>query len=102
IPGNPDDSELLRRVTADDGSEMPPEGPRLKAAEIALLRRWIDGGAQFPAEELIDDPRQHWSFRPVVRPAVPQISGRHRPLNPIDAFIAAAHAQHGLTPNSPA
>jgi hypothetical protein len=47
-PRAPDDSELLRRVLLpeDDDDHMPPEGKRgLAAPEIALLRFWIDRGA---------------------------------------------------------
>jgi len=45
--GTPDESELMRRVRLpeSDDSAMPPEGPRLTGAELALIQRWIDGGA---------------------------------------------------------
>src|ERR1017187_5954792 len=44
VPGNPDESELLERLTTDDDTlAMPPRklGKRLTAAEVATLRRWI-------------------------------------------------------------
>ncbi len=42
VPGDPDSSELLRRVTASDESmRMPPDEPALSAAEVQLLRDWI-------------------------------------------------------------
>jgi len=47
-PRAPDDSELLRRVLlpVDDDDHMPPEDkPGLSPAEIALLRFWIERGA---------------------------------------------------------
>ena len=41
-PGNPDASELLRRVTSADESErMPAGGERLSDDDIAMLRQWI-------------------------------------------------------------
>jgi mono/diheme cytochrome c family protein/YHS domain-containing protein len=49
-PGKADDSELLRRVQLPAGDEdvMPAEGDHLTAAEIAALKGWIDGGADWP------------------------------------------------------
>src|SRR6187455_1927329 len=43
-PGKPDQSELLRRITAKDGKRMPPAkfGKQLSAAQIELIRRWIE------------------------------------------------------------
>src|SRR6056297_1727869 len=65
-PGDAAASELMRRITSDDASEqMPPPHANLSltATEIELLRRWIDQGAKW---------EQHWSFRPLVRPQVPE------------------------------
>jgi hypothetical protein len=48
LPGDPERSKIIRRIVQ---GEMPPEGetPRPGAAEIALLKRWVEAGA--PAEE---------------------------------------------------
>jgi hypothetical protein len=88
IPGDPGASELLRRVTAADGSErMPPEGSArgLDAAEIDVLKRWIASGAAF---------ERHWAFEPIGAPAMPR-SPEAR--NPIDAFVGAQLAQRRLS-----
>lgn len=46
IPGKPDESVLYQLITADDGSNMPPEGqPRLSEDEVATIRKWIVAGA---------------------------------------------------------
>ena len=69
IPGKPDKSELLRRVTTKDANDhMPPAKSKLPAittAEVDLLRRWIAEGAQYEA---------HWAFVPLqpVRVAEPK------------------------------
>lgn len=84
---NPDDSELLLRVTTNDGDlRMPPadEGAALKPNEIALLRNWIAQGAIAPAESVPASPREHWAFRTVERPTVPESA---LTSNPIDAFL---------------
>jgi ankyrin repeat protein/mono/diheme cytochrome c family protein len=46
-PGRSADSKLIKRlVDGDGGMQMPPAGP-LAAEDIALLRAWIDQGAEF-------------------------------------------------------
>jgi len=47
VPGQPDKSPLFRAVTWEDKSlQMPPkENDRLSAVQIAIIRRWIEGGA---------------------------------------------------------
>ena len=46
-PGDPLASLLMTNIElpADDENAMPPEGDRVSAAEIALLRAWIAAGA---------------------------------------------------------
>src|SRR6266550_1679646 len=85
-------SPLLLRVTSTNSDErMPAEGEALTPEQIAQLRNWIGQGAPSPVNEKPEpDPREHWAFRPPVRPPVPQI--RHSSLlvrNPIDAFLFA-------------
>lgn len=47
IPGNPEASEILRRVEGRADPRMPYDGPPwLTEAQIALLRDWIAGGAR--------------------------------------------------------
>jgi hypothetical protein len=51
------------------------------------------------AAALEPDRRDHWAFRPPVRPIVPQVRNQQSPIrNPIDAFLAARYEQLGLTP----
>src|SRR5262245_39974473 len=74
VPGKPASSLLLLAVTGgkDDIKPMPPEGPRLAAAEVAKLRAWIAAGAPAPANEVVAAARsKHWSFQPVVRQPAP-------------------------------
>src|SRR6478752_10454078 len=85
-PGKASSSELITRVTSADASErMPQEGELLTTQQIAALRQWIDEGAKSPADEKAEkDPREHWSFRPIVRPPVPQVLNAEWVRNPID------------------
>jgi hypothetical protein len=48
MPGNPDQSYLYKKITgAPDivGSRMPLAGGPLSAADIDLVRQWIQAGA---------------------------------------------------------
>src|SRR5262245_42635565 len=50
VPGSPNESELVRRITSDDPEErMPPpkSGRHLTDFEIELLRSWIADGAKY-------------------------------------------------------
>jgi len=104
LPGNPDKSLLIERVTAKYETErMPPEGPPLSPGQIAKLKAWIAQGAPTPAHETPEsNPRDHWAFRIPKRSAVPVTKNRPWMNNPVDAFIAAGHERHGLTPGPPA
>jgi hypothetical protein len=91
VPGKPAASEMLARITSTDPDRrMPPEGPRLAAAEIAAVTAWIDAGAEW---------KGHWAFRPLARPAVPHVAGGE---HPIDAFIRDGLARRGLPSPPPA
>src|SRR5581483_12406857 len=48
VPHQPGKSLLLERVKSQ---EMPPGKKKLSKDEIALLERWIQGGAKFSAKE---------------------------------------------------
>ncbi|MGE5195696.1 MAG: DUF1549 domain-containing protein, partial [Deltaproteobacteria bacterium] len=102
-PGKSAESLLVDAVTGMNGvTRMPPkdEGEPLKAEEIAALKAWIDQGAEGPADEAPQpDPRRHWAFQRVVRPAVPSSSPNPAAVrNSIDAFLARAQEQQQLAP----
>lgn len=83
-PGDPDASELMRRVLdADDRMPPPEHGPGLTPAEIALVRSWIEQGADYPP---------HWAFSPPSPPV----------QRDIDFWIAKGHREGGLQFNPPA
>ncbi len=96
VPGDPDVSELVARVTTDDDSvAMPPAGvgQRLTADEVAILRRWIAEGATYS---------RHWAYVPPVRPEPPAVSNPAWPRNAIDNFILARLDREAIEPAAPA
>ena len=93
-PGEAEESELLRRVAAEDESErMPPEGAPLAPAQLTRLRQWIREGAPWMG---------HWAFQPLRSPPVPQVDRAEWCRNPIDAFILSRLEDAGLQPAPPA
>jgi mono/diheme cytochrome c family protein len=107
-PGKSALSPLVRRIAAlEEDDTMPPEGETLGAAQIGLIRAWIDQGAIWPESADEIDPQiaksaEHWSFKPLIRPAVPSPSNPRWANSPIDAFILARLDQEKLHPTPPA
>ena len=94
LPGKSKASPLLHRIASKDATErMPPKGDALSEKETATLGAWISQGAKWP-EAGNSAGIDHWSFQPVLRPAVPGTFA-----NPIDAFIQSKLAAAGLKPN---
>ena len=112
VPGQPERSELVARITtADKDDLMPPvkSGKKLTAHEVELLTAWVKGGGKFA---------QHWSYVKPQRAEVPKISAQWSVLsaqsavgagerklitehwalstNPIDAFILSRLEKEGL------
>ena len=101
VAGNAAGSSLIERLEAEDidSGRMPPEGMPVKPEEIARIRAWIAAGAPGPEDEQPEaDPRDHWSFQPVVRPELPMPTAAGASTNPLDAFIGARLEVAGLTP----
>ena len=111
VASQPDASLLIKAIRyVDPKLQMPPEG-KLPDAEIELLTQWIRDGAFVPeygqdagrkSQEIDwDAARQFWSFRPLVRPAVPFDAAV--PFNasaarsPVDSLIINQHREHGVT-----
>ncbi len=93
VPGFPERSELFRRITATDPDDrMPPHdsGTSLSTEEIERIRHWIESGAEW---------EQHWAFRSLQRPPIPQPARRDWARNPIDGFILQQLEQVGMSPS---
>ena len=99
VPGRPEESELIKRVTtADPEDVMPSKGVRLTDREVASLRQWIQEGAQWPEV----DSRRHWSFIKPSRPALSSIFPGRWGRNEIDGFVLARLEKDGLSPQAEA
>src|SRR5438445_911094 len=109
VPGKPDESLLIEAVAHRGEIKMPPK-EKLADDEIADLRRWIEIGAPWPADEpdakpqtapftITREQRAFWSFQPVREVAVPQVIDKTWPAGTIDRFILARLEEAGLAPS---
>jgi hypothetical protein len=101
IPGDPDNSELIRRLSVHDPEErMPYQEAPLSEDEIELLTRWVREGASWG---------ENWSYTPVREVKPPSLRGwlwglipssRSRWVrNDIDNFIAQKQEEQDLEPS---
>jgi hypothetical protein len=115
IPGNAAASNLYRHVTGQEQPRMPLGG-KLSDEEIAVLKAWIDNGAEWDPSVVIRKPdstpaagkqfteaqRKFWAFQKIVKHEVPAVKARGWVRTPIDAFILAQLEEKHLQPNPPA
>jgi len=91
VPGEPDESELIRRIYSDSEFEIMPPAELHKPltdAEKEVLRRWIEQGAEY---------EPHWAYVPMRRPA------DHESLTAlVDSIVKARLAEEGVEPASTA
>lgn len=93
IPGNPDGSELIRRITHKDPEErMPYKHEPLSEEEVTIFRTWIKQGAKWG---------DHWAYLPVKEIPVPGISNAWV-INDVDKFIYEKLEEKKLQPSSEA
>ena len=92
IPGDPEQSELIARINAeDDDSVMPPRKhpKQLAGREKELLERWVRQGAGYEG---------HWAYIRPVRPPLPAVGNVLWPRGAIDRFVLAGLEGQGLRP----
>lgn len=102
VAGNSAESPLIQFISdAEADVQMPPEGERLSAAEIALLKQWVDDGANWPdgvdLASLVDR-RDHWSFKPLAAPQPPATKQTGWARSAIDQFVLARLENESLRP----
>jgi hypothetical protein len=92
-PGDPEMSELFRRITAAESTErMPPShsGRKLTDSQVAVLKRWIQQGALW---------QKHWSLLTPERPRLRDPGRGDWSRNAIDDFVSMRHRQENLRPS---
>ena len=111
VPGDPDHSLLIKAVRyTDEDLQMPPKGAKLSDEDVAVLVTWVKMGAPDPRvagiaggiQSTNKAMRDHWAFKPIQNPPVPQVTDPDWVKTPIDAFILAKLETNGMKPNPPA
>mgnify|MGYP001026068583 FL=1 len=93
VPGDPNASELIKRILTDDPSLiMPPPDAKhpLSAEQKRMLRDWVAQGGTY---------EPHWAFQPPRRHPAPAVSQPDWVRDPIDLFILQRIESQGLTPS---
>ncbi|MDB4143361.1 PSD1 and planctomycete cytochrome C domain-containing protein [Akkermansiaceae bacterium] len=96
VPGDPDASEMMVRITTDDPDDLMPQpdhGPRLSDQDVDLIRQWIKEGATWS---------NHWSFESPTRHKTPTVQLKDWSKGDIDRFVLAKLEEVDLSPNQPA
>jgi hypothetical protein len=106
VPGDGERSLLVKRISGEGAeARMPMGGAPLTPAQIALIRRWIDQGANWSGDDQSairnsqSTIKRHWAYIKPVRPALPRVKNQSWVRNPIDAFILARLEKEGLKPS---
>ncbi len=93
VPGDPANSEMLRRIRSTDPDEVMPQpkhGPPLATVEADLIERWIREGAQW---------REHWAFEKPVEPELPAATDKDWSKVPMDHFVLDRLQKEDLAPS---
>lgn len=96
VPGEPDKSEALQRITSIDPSMiMPPPKSNLTLSDRqkAMIKKWIKQGAQY---------KQHWSFIKPEKKSLPEVKNKAWPVNALDHFVLKKLEDNNLTPSEEA
>jgi mono/diheme cytochrome c family protein len=119
VPGDPEKSLLIAAVHYKaDAVQMPPKG-KLDDEKIGKLTRWVKSGAVWPGvaksairpenpaadktvSKIRPQDRDFWSFRPVVKPSLPETTMASVARNAIDAFVQEKLDEQKLAPAQPA
>jgi len=110
VPGQPDKSNVLKRVAdKNEKKRMPIEGKHLTEEQVADLTTWIKDGAAWPGVKVpasLGKPKaeierlkkEHWAWQPLAKPAVPAVQDAKWPRDDVDRFILAKLEAKQLKP----
>ncbi len=93
IPGDPEGSEMIRRISSNDPEErMPYKHEALSKQDISILKRWIKQGAKWG---------DHWAYLPVKKVELPEADNKWI-RNDVDKFIFTKLQEEKLKPSAQA
>ena len=93
VPGSPEASEVVKRITSDNPDvRMPPASANKKPLtqyEQQLIAQWIAEGAEY---------KRHWAYIPPEKGPLPSVKKTGWIRRDMDAFILAQLEAKGLSP----
>jgi mono/diheme cytochrome c family protein len=111
-PGKPGESLLVKSIRhQDEDIKMPKKEDKLPDDAIAKIAAWVDFGAPYAKPlaagkkapmgkpNVTAEDRQFWSFRPLSKPALPEVKNAGWVRTPIDRFVEAKLEENNLAPN---
>jgi hypothetical protein len=96
VPGDSEQSELVRRIfSSSDFEVMPPPEAKLPMTDQQrdVLRRWVEAGADY---------QPHWAFLAPQQPPLPEVQPSDWPQRPLDHFVLEQLEARGRSPSSQA
>jgi hypothetical protein len=102
VPGDADNSLLLKAVRRTGELKMPPKTP-LPPLDVDALAAWVLMGAPWPVSQVTGSTpaswKQHWAFQPIHNPPLPPLRDVSWARSPVDRFILARLEAKGLAPS---
>lgn len=115
IPGDAENSLLIKAVRQTDPALKMPYGSKLKASDVADLEAWVKAGALWPAITasavtsnkdgkyvISPERRNFWSFLSLKDPPESSVNDAKWPKTAIDRFVLAQLEKEGIKPVAPA
>jgi len=96
VPGNPDKSELYRRITLASNHEdvMPSKGKKLSEYDVSVIEFWIKKGAPWPEGSKNEEVFKVAALAP-RNPELPPASGIYS--NPVDRWTNQYFTRNKIT-----
>jgi mono/diheme cytochrome c family protein len=102
VAGKPDES-LLFELVSGNKPKMPKKAAPLKPEQVAILKKWITEGANWPQDVTLpargEQGQKWWSLQPLSRPPVPVVKTSAWVRTPVDAFILHRLEREGMKPS---
>ncbi|MDP4583518.1 MAG: PSD1 and planctomycete cytochrome C domain-containing protein [Verrucomicrobiales bacterium] len=116
VAGDAEASLLVEAMAYENKDLQMPPKERLSPEVVEDFRKWIVAGAPWPEEpvpvageenapEVFDLEKrrsEHWSWRPLAVPAIPEVAAKEWPRSPLDHFILDRLEAAKLVPAAPA
>ncbi|AMY08006.1 Planctomycete cytochrome C [Luteitalea pratensis] len=107
VAGNSAKSYLVQRLLGEGGEDqMPLDKDPLSAEQTALIRAWIDQGAEWPATPgatpgaaPTQTVEEHWAYLKPKKAAPPAVSNEAWTRTPVDRFVLARLDTEKLMPS---